>query len=65
VFNESSEQDCDLQHHLILVFVLFIVGATFRARNNPFTVEALQNKIRNVTASITAAELQCVSQGLL
>jgi hypothetical protein len=34
-------------------------------RNNPCTAEALQNEIRNVNASITANELQHVSQGFL
>jgi hypothetical protein len=34
-------------------------------RNTPRTAEALQNEIRNVVASISADELQRVSQGFL
>jgi hypothetical protein len=34
-------------------------------RNTPRTAEALQNEIRNVVASISADELQRISQGFL
>jgi hypothetical protein len=34
-------------------------------RKNPHTAEALQNEIRNVTASNMAEKLQCTSHGFL
>jgi hypothetical protein len=54
---ESLVQDCGFQDRRIAVFVTFVGELR--------TAEALQNEIRNEYASISADELQRVSEGFL